>query len=199
VVVVGGTGLYLRVLLRGVLPGPSADPALRARLEGEAAERGRPALHARLAEIDPASAAVIQPTDLVRIIRALELHALTGKPASVLRAEHAFAEARYRHRLVVLDPPREALYPAIDRRARGMFENGLVGEVRELVGRGYRAAAPMRSVGYVQALAVLDGLLPEEEAIEDTARETRRYAKRQQTWFKKEPGAERLAPPYRLG
>ncbi len=195
-IVVGGTGLYLRVLLHGVVPAPPADPALRERLEALAHALGRSALHARLAEVDPQSAAVVQPNDLVRIIRALELWELTGKPASEQRAIHSFAEDRYPYRLFVLTPSREQLYQAIDRRAREMYAAGLVDEVRALVADGFRGAAAMGSVGYAQALEVVDGTLTLEAAIAKTAQQTRRYAKRQLTWFKKEKGARFVAPPY---
>jgi tRNA dimethylallyltransferase len=176
------------------MPGPAADPALRARLEREAETNGRQALHERLRQVDPESAAVIAPEDLVRVIRALELYELTGQSASQHRARHAFSEARYPFDLIVLSPPREQLYAAIDRRAKAMFEQGLVEETRALVARGFRETQPMRSVGYVQALAVLDGTMRLDEAIADTARQSRRYAKRQLTWFRKERGAMFATP-----
>ncbi|MBM4380589.1 MAG: tRNA (adenosine(37)-N6)-dimethylallyltransferase MiaA, partial [Deltaproteobacteria bacterium] len=148
VVVVGGTGLYLRVLLRGVMEAPSANPAFRAALEARAARGGREALHRELAQVDPEAASVIQPTDLVRITRALEIHAATGRPASALRREHGFGEVRHAHRLFVLMPDREALYGAINARTRGLYAAGLVEETRRLAAEGFRDAAPMRSVGY---------------------------------------------------
>ena len=196
VVVVGGTGLYLRVLLHGVVDAPPADAALRARLEHEALEVGRPALHARLASVDPASAARIEPTDLVRIVRALEIRELTGVSASDFRDQHAFTEDRYPYDLWVLSPARDDLYAAIEARTRAMFAAGLVDEVRSLVARGLRNAAPMGAVGYAQALGVVEGSLSLEAAVADTAQKTRRYAKRQLTWFKKERGARFVTPPY---
>lgn len=196
VVVVGGTGLYLRVLLHGVVEAPGADPELRAALEAEAAEKGREALHRRLAEVDPETAARLAPRDLVRIIRALEIYTRTGRPASELHREHAFGPKRYPFHLWVLTPEREALYRAINERTRWMFEQGLVEEVRELLARGYGEAAPMGSVGYVQARGVVEGRLSLEEAVAQAAQETRRYAKRQLTWFRKEQGARFVEPPY---
>lgn len=196
VVVAGGTGLYLRILLHGVTSAPGADAALRARLEAEAQEKGREHLHQRLREVDPETAARVTPSDLVRIIRALEIHALTGRPASEHRRTHGFAEARYPFRMLVLDPPREALYEAINLRTRHMFDAGLLDEVRAQVARGFRDCAPMRSVGYVQALAAVEGRMMVEQAIEEAARDTRHYAKRQLTWFRREPGARFIAPPY---
>jgi tRNA dimethylallyltransferase len=195
-IVVGGTGLYLRVLLHGVMPVPGASPEIRARIKREAAEQGREALHRRLAEVDPESAAKILPRDLVRIERALEIYELTGRPASTARREHGFQERRYRYQMRVLDPPREALFEAIGARTRRMFEGGLLDEVRALVAQGFRDAPPMRSVGYVQALAVVEGRMALEEAIAEAVIQTRHYAKRQWTWFRKEPGAELIRPPY---
>lgn len=195
-VVVGGTGLYLRVLLHGVMPGSSTDPELREALEARAAKEGREALHAELRKVDPVSAEKVKPTDLVRIIRALEIHAQTGRPASELRAEHGFGKDRYAYDLFVLTPEREALYGAINARTHALFERGLIDETRRLVELGFRNAAPMRSVGYAQALEVIDGKLTPERAEELTAQATRNYAKRQYTWFKKEPGARFVAPPY---
>lgn len=197
VIVVGGTGLYLRVLLHGVVPAPPVDPALRARLEAQAEAEGNAALHARLSQVDPGTAARLPPADRLRVVRALELYEQTGRPPSELFAEHRFAEARYPFTLWVLEPPREALYEAINARAAAMFEQGLLAETGELVRRGFREAAPMRSVGYVQALDVLEGRMTREEGLAAMQQATRKYAKRQLTWFRKEPQARFLAPPYR--
>jgi tRNA dimethylallyltransferase len=194
--VVGGTGLYLRVLLHGVVEAPGALPSLRAELEALAAEQGREAVHRRLAEVDPETAAKLPPQDLVRVVRALEIHAQTGVPASEFRRAHAFAPDRYDFRLYVLEPPREELYARINARTEALFAQGLVEEARALMARGYADAAPMRSVGYVQARAVVEGRMTVAEALHDTAQETRRYAKRQLTWFRKEPGAVFVQPPY---
>ena len=192
VVVVGGTGMYLRILLHGVVDAPGSDDALRADLEKlESAE-----LHSRLRVVDPVTADRLPVADRVRMIRALEIHQLTGKAASVHRAEHAFAADRHPHRLWVLAPERESLYPIINERAQRMFDAGLVGEVKALVDRGFRDAAPMSSVGYAQALACLDGSMTRDQAIADTAMKSRHYAKRQVTWFKKESGAGFIRPPY---
>lgn len=194
VVVVGGTGMYIRMLLHGLVDAPRAEPALRARLEAEANAKGRAALHARLAAIDPESAARIHPADLVRIIRALEIHALTGAKASQRRDTHAFGQQRYPHELFVIAIDRDTLYERIDRRTEAMFAGGLVEEVRGLIEAGLRDAPAMHSVGYAQAAAYLEGRLSYAEAIAAAARETRRYAKRQLTWFKKETGAQYVTP-----
>jgi tRNA dimethylallyltransferase len=192
VVVVGGTGLYLRVLLHGVVPAPGGDETIRAALEALDDET----LHARLEAVDHVTAARLPVKDRVRIIRALEIHTLTGEPASVHRERHSFRSARYPFRLWVLDPPREALYAAINARTKAMFDAGLVDEARQLVAQGFRDAAPMGAVGYAQALAVLDGTMTEAQAITDVAQKTRHYAKRQWTWFRKEQGARFVQPPY---
>lgn len=196
VLVVGGAGLYLRVLLHGVIPAPAANPALRRELEAEAAEHGREALHRRLAQVDPVSAASVKPTDLVRIIRALEIYQGTGVPVSEHRQRHQFLENRYRFSLYVLCPPRDQLYRAIDERAKAMFAGGLLDEVGSLVAGGFRSAAPMASVNYVQALAVVEGRMTLQAAIASASQHARRYAKRQLTWFRREAGAMHIAPPY---
>jgi tRNA dimethylallyltransferase len=198
VVVVGGTGLYVRVLLHGVVPTPGRDEALRAELVARAEAEGNEALHAELARVDPPSAARLPAADRVRVIRALEITRLTGRPASAWREAHAFATQRHPATLWVLDPPRAELYEAIEARTRALFDGGLVEEVEALVARGYRDAAPMRAVGYVQALACLEGRLSRESAIAQAAQATRQYAKRQWTWFRKEPGARLLPPPFEV-
>lgn len=196
IVLVGGTGLYLRVLLHGVMQGSSADTVFRAALEERAVKEGRPALHAELSRVDPQSATSIKPTDLVRIIRALEIFHQTGQPASAVRQAHGFSNQRHPYRMIILTPDREQLYANINARTQAMYDGGLLQETRALMDRGYRAAAPMGSVGYAQALQLLDGALSLERAIELTAQATRKYAKRQLTWFKKEQGALFAAPPY---
>lgn len=195
VLVVGGTGLYLRVLLHGLTDAPP-DPEVRRALEEEARRVGPEAMHRRLSEVDPAAAARLPVADTLRVVRALEIHATTGTPPSQLRAAHAFAPARYAARLFFLDPPREELEARIAARTRRMYQRGLVAETERLVALGFRDTAPMRSVGYRQALAVVEGRLGPAEAERETVLETRRYAKRQRTWFRREPGTRFLAPPY---
>jgi tRNA dimethylallyltransferase len=192
VVVAGGTGLYVRVLLHGVIEAAASDPELRAQLEKLEDE----ALHARLREVDPQSADRLPKKDRVRAIRAIEIHAQTGKPASASRGAHAFGEDRYNYKLWVLEPPREQLYEAINARTKAMFDKGIVDEVRSLL--RFRDTGPMGSVGYAQALEVVDGKLTVQRAIELAAQATRHYAKRQLTWFRKEKGAVFIKPPFKI-
>ena len=195
VLVVGGTGLYIRALLHGLTDSPP-NPEVRRALEEEARRLGAEAMHRRLAGVDPDTAARLAPADLVRVVRALEIHATTGSRPSQLRAAHGFDLARYPARFHFLDPPREELEQRLAGRTRRMFERGLVAETRRLVDRGFRDTAPMRSVGYRQALAVVDGEMTVDQAERDTFLESRRYAKRQRTWFRREPGARFVPPPY---
>ncbi|MBS2032367.1 MAG: tRNA (adenosine(37)-N6)-dimethylallyltransferase MiaA [Deltaproteobacteria bacterium] len=194
-IVAGGTGLYLRALLHGVMDAPGRDQAFRDALRIRAAEVGWPALHAELAEKDPEAAAAITPQDRVRIERALELIATTGQRASELRKAHGFLPARYEFLGLRLELPREELYARIDARTQAMFDGGLVEETERLLSQGLDDAPPMASIGYLQARAVLRGELTREQAVADTAQQTRKYAKRQLTWFKKEPGFRAIAAP----
>jgi tRNA dimethylallyltransferase len=195
VLVVGGTGLYIRVLLHGLSTGPP-DPERRARLEEEVRQVGPAAMHARLAQVDPESARRIAVADTLRVVRALEIFEVTGKPASAAHQSHRFEATRHPYTLWFLDPPRDVLAKAIAARTRAMFARGLVEEVEALVGRGYREAPAMGSVGYRQALAVVEGRLSLSEAETDTETQTRAFAKRQRTWFRREPGVRFVAPPY---
>jgi tRNA dimethylallyltransferase len=194
-VVCGGTGLYVRALLHGVADAPGRDPALRARLEAEAARAGRAALHARLATLDPAAAARIGPNDLVRITRALEI-AEGGRTQTEVFAGHAFREDRYRFRLLALDLPRAELHRRIEARAAAMLD-GLLGEARAL--RASRAALPPKlPIGYADAALHLAGAIPREEAVRRLATAHRRYARRQIVWLRREAGVEWLRPPVDL-
>jgi tRNA dimethylallyltransferase len=191
-VVAGGTGLYLRALLHGVVAAPGRDPALRARLEEEAARLGRPALHARLAAVDAPAAARIRENDLVRIVRALEI-AAGGRLPSELLAAHAFQEDRYDAVLLALDPPRAELHARIDARVRAMFAGGLLDEARGLASR---PDLPRLPIGYSEAIACVRGELDVEEAIRRVQVAHRRYARRQVIWLRRERGVEWIRPPY---
>src|SRR5437763_642480 len=136
-IIAGGTGLWIRALLRGLIDAPGASPEFRAALREEFEKLGVPALHERLRQVDPAAAAGIQPNDRVRIERALEVHALSGRPLSELQREHRFAQARYDARIWFLDPPRDVLRERIDARTRRMFADGsLRKETEWLLSRG---------------------------------------------------------------
>ncbi len=196
VIVCGGTGLYVRALLFGLFEGPAADAALRAELEAEAAAHGVEALHARLATIDPAIAPRIERRDLRRIIRALEVHTLTGVPMSVHQAahDHRVVPPRYPARLVGLAPPRDALYAAIDARVDGMMSAGLLAEVDALRAAGF--APPLRSqaaIGYAELHAYRAGTTTLDEAVELIKRNSRRYARRQLAWYRGDQSVTWLA------
>ena len=183
-VVVGGTGLYVRALLRGLDPAPPADPALRAQLE-EAVERTGPgALHARLAALDPAAAARLHPNDRVRIIRAIEKH---GRGVASVGG-WAQAVPPWRVLMFGLRRERKALNQRLEERARSMLAGGMMEEVLRLLTAGHDETAPgMAGIGYRQWAKVAKGRLPEAEALRLTIRDTQRYAKRQMTWFAREP------------
>jgi len=182
--VVGGTGLYLRSLLRGIFEAPPKDEALRRSLEARAAEEGTQALHRELAAVDPAAAARIAPADRVRIVRALEVHRLTGRTISEHHALHRGGERRYRAAVFGVTPPREELARRVAIRARRMFDEGLAEEAAALA-RDPRVRARLEGImGYREALLLAAGKLSREEAIERTRLEQRRYAKRQLTWFR---------------
>jgi tRNA dimethylallyltransferase len=188
VIVCGGTGLYVRALLLGLFEGPPADPELRAELAREAAEAGGPAhLWERLAGIDPEAAARIEPTDLIRITRALEVHALTGVPLSEhqRRHDHRHVAPRYPARLIGLAPERPALYARIDRRVETMMDSGLLDEVRRLREAGYGPGLRSQAaIGYAELHQHLDGGWPLGHAVARIQRNSRRYARRQLSWYR---------------
>lgn len=195
VLVVGGAGLYLRSLLRGLFQGPGHDPRIRDRLKKEAKALGREALHARLAQTDPKAAARLHPNDLVRVMRALEVMELTGRPISEFQAEHNLAENPYDVLFFCLTLPREELYARIEARTREMFEQGLVEEVEGLLARGYLPELKtMKAIGYKQVVRHVKGRLTREEAAREIMTQTRHYAKRQLTWFKSQPDVRPLSP-----
>ena len=190
VIVVGGSGLYLRALLHGLFASPPPDPALRARLKAEAAERGWPALHERLRAVDPAAADRIHPTDPVRIERALEIFEQTGVPLSAHHAGQSRAP-RYQARVFIVDPSGPVLDERIAARTDLLLRAGLVEETRRVIARYgaevARTLKPLHAVGYKEAMAFLDGALDEPAMREAIRVATRRFARRQRTWFKKEP------------
>jgi len=182
--VVGGTGLYLRALLRGLFAGPSRDEALRGRLEAMAERHGERRLHRWLARVDPASAARIEAADRVRVVRALEVFHKTGRPLSGHHEDGAEPLGGFTVRLLGLAPPRETLRAAVEARTDRMLAGGLVEETRGLIARYGAEVRPLQSIGYRQAVAVVRGALGVEQARRDIVKETMRYAKRQMTWFR---------------
>ncbi len=187
-VVAGGTGFYLRALFEGLFTGPSRDDALRARLALR--EQRRPgSLHRMLSRFDRDAARRIHPNDLPKVSRALEICFLARRPVSELYRGGRDALQGYRVLKLGLDPNREMLYQRLDERCRRMFEGGLVEEVRQIIDRGFSPGAkPFEAHGYKQALQFLRGELDLKQAIFYAQRNTRNYAKRQMTWFRKEPG-----------
>ncbi len=193
-VVVGGTGLYVRALTRGLFAGPPAAPALRRCLD-QAEERAGGTLHRWCRRLDPPIAERIHPNDRVRLVRALEVALATGERMSAHQQRHAFGERLGTFLYLVLDPGVEELKRRIRRRSIELFERGLLDEVRSLWERGYGPELPaMRSIGYLEAGRVLCGERTLAEATDDLARSTERFAKRQRTWFRAEPDTVWLRP-----
>ncbi|MBI3596489.1 MAG: tRNA (adenosine(37)-N6)-dimethylallyltransferase MiaA [Nitrospirae bacterium] len=187
-IVVGGTGLYIKLLVHGLWPGPEADWALRERLIAEERHRGAGHLHRRLAEIDPESARAIRPQDRSKIVRAIEVYEKTGRPLSDFHREHRFSERPYETIQIGLRRSRPDLYRRIESRVEDMMAKGLVDEVRGLIEKGYSAERPsMKGLGYRQIVGYLNGEYDQGEAIRRLQRDTQRYAKRQFTWFNRDP------------
>jgi tRNA dimethylallyltransferase len=186
---VGGTPLYLKALLHGLFDGPPADEALRRRLTDQAERDGREALHRRLAEIDPAGAARLHPNDVRRVVRALEVWELTGRPLSAWQTQWAAPADLPPDRCLCLDLPRPELYRRIDARVEAMIAGGWVEEARALRGLGRplsREAA--KALGYREVFDYLDGRATLEETASLIRTRSRQLAKRQLTWFRHLPG-----------
>lgn len=189
--VVGGTGLYIRTLVRGLCPAPPSDPHVRAELMTIGKERGRQHLYAQLAQVDPDTAARLHPNDEAKVMRALEVHRLSGQPISAMHRWHAFQETPFSALLIGLHRPRELLYRRIEERIDSQLAHGLVEETRSLLERGFgRHSGAMKGLGYRQVAAYLAGENGYEEMVRRFKRDTRRFAKRQMTWFRKEPGIQ---------
>ncbi len=193
VLLVGGAGLYFRAIVDGLFEGPGADPSLRKRLEEEAAQFGVDTLHKRLQTCDPESAERIHPNNLVRVIRALEVYELTGTPMSELQQQWHPEKQRYPFIAFGLTMPRALLYRRIEQRVDVMLANGLIAEVESLLAAGYaRDSVALQSFGYRELIAYLDGNFTYLEAISQLKQNTRRFAKRQLTWFRKDTRIEWL-------
>lgn len=185
-IVCGGTFLWVRALVLGLAPAPPADAAIRARHAALVEAEGRAALHAKLAEVDPESAARLSPNDYVRVSRALEIFELSGRPQSVWFAEHGFREKRHAARMVGLEREREEIDRRIEARTRKWLAEGWVDEVRGLIEKGYGGARAMGSVGYKQVKEFLEGKLAEGELETAIVRATRVFVRRQRTWLREE-------------
>jgi tRNA dimethylallyltransferase len=186
--VVGGSGLYLRVLRHGIFEGPRASAEIREKYAKIADEKGVAYLHERLREIDPEAAARIGVNDLFRITRALEVFELTGETITTHHRRHRFAQAEYESLTIGVEVERKALYEAIDARFDEMITAGLVDEVRSLIEAGMVAEqSHLSTIGHRQIAAYLRGEMTLAEAIAIAKRDSRRLAKRQLTWFRAEP------------
>ena len=188
----GGTGLYIRAFMDGLIQTDNVDPGLRKRLEDEQArdaEEGDPTkMHRRLSEFDSEAAAKIHPNDVRRTVRALEILEHSGEKPSQIRQDHGFQDRPFRVLHLAIDPGRDALNERIERRAEAMIEAGLLREVRDLRERGYAAdLRPMQAIGYRHIQPVVDGADTLANALESMKTDTRRFARRQRTWIRPLP------------
>ncbi len=186
-IVTGGTGLYLRALIDGLFVGPERSEPLRDRLRSMTAKRGPGALHRVLRRFDPGSAALIHPNDEPKLIRAIEVSMTAGQPMSVAWQQGRDRLEGFRILRIGLEPERKALYARINQRAEEMFREGLVAETEKLMATYGEASRPLDSLGYKQAKAVLNGTLTLKDAVISAQQGHRNYAKRQLTWFRREP------------
>ncbi len=193
--VVGGTGLYIKVLLGGLIKCPPVDPGLREDLNRECDEKGAPFLHERLKSLDPEAASKIHPNDRTRVVRALEIISLTDQSFSSLAMQHDFGDRPFRALKICPQLDRDLLYKRIDERSANMVRSGLLEETRQLLDRGFSRELPaMNSIGYRHAIRFLNNEATLEETIFELQRDTRRYAKRQLTWFRSDPEMVWISP-----
>jgi len=186
-VVVGGTGLYLRALIEGLFPGPARSEELREKLRSRAREKSPGHLHKILRRLDPTAAERIHANDLPKVIRAIEVSLAVRKPISDQWAEGRNALEGFRVFRVGLDPDRNLLYERINQRVLRMFSEGLVEEARRLLQKYGDSARPLSSIGYKQVVQLLKGEINHEETVRAVQQAHRNYAKRQMTWFRREP------------
>lgn len=191
--VVGGTGLYVRTLLKGLCDAPPTDPIVRAALKQEAEDQGHDRLYARLVEVDPVAASRLHPRDESKVLRALEVYQLSGRRMSEFQQEHGFAERPFSTLMIGLNRDRDALYRRIEERIDWQLAHGLIEETKQLLDQGYqRDSAAMKGLGYRQVAEHLAGVYDSAEMVRRFKRDTRRFSKRQMTWFRKEPGIQWL-------
>ena len=187
--VVGGTGLYIKALTQGLFPAREQDGAARKKLKKEAETLGIGAMYQRLQKVDPVAATRIHPNDSYRIIRALEVHQVTGQSISYHHGVHGFRDVPHKTFKIGLTQDRNILYDHINRRVDQMLTSGLLEEVKWLLNQGYPSTLKsMRSIGYRHMADYLEGRTPWDETVRLFKRDTRRYAKRQLTWFGADPG-----------
>jgi tRNA dimethylallyltransferase len=189
-IVVGGTGLYLRALLEGLFAGPQRSEELRERLRERASRRGSPYVHKILSRLDRATSEKIHPHDTPKLIRAIEVCLASRQKVSDLWQQGRDPLRGFRILRLGLDPDRAALYVRINQRAEQMFDEGLVEETKRLLDTYGASARPLSSLGYKQAAQVLGGAMTPDEAIAAAQQAHRNYAKRQMTWFRREPEVE---------
>jgi tRNA dimethylallyltransferase len=187
-IVAGGTGLYLRALIDGLFPAPPQPPGLRERLRERAIDRGPAYLHRLLNRLDPAAAATIHSNDVPKVVRAVEVSLAAKQPLTEQWEKGRDAITGYSVLRLGLNPPRPRLYERINHRAAAMFDRGLVEETERLVARYGENCRPLTSLGYAEAVAVLRGELTRDQAVAQAQQGHRNYAKRQLTWFRREPG-----------
>ena len=191
--VVGGTGLYVRTLLKGLCDAPQADPIMREALRQEAEDQGYDRLYARLVDVDPVIAARLHPRDESKVIRALEVYQLSGRRMSEFQQEHGFAERPFAALMIGLNRDRDMLYRRIEGRIDWQLAHGLIEETKQLLAQGYqRDSAAMKGLGYRQVAEHLAGEYDAAEMVRRFKRDTRHFSKRQMTWFRKEPGIQWL-------
>ncbi len=195
VLVVAGTGLYLRALTRGLFPFTGRDPVLRERLQERARKEGPESLYQTLCRVDPEASQRIHPNDLFRITRALEVFFLSGTPISEHHRRHGLGQERYRTLYLGLERDREDLFQRIEKRVEQMAREGLLGEVRSLLDRGYSPQLPpMKALGYRHMIAHIKGEVSLQEAFKIMKQDTRRFARRQLAWFKAMEGIQWFSP-----
>ncbi len=192
---VGGTGLYFRAFTEGIFQGPSASQPLRRRLRQSSLRKGAGHLHRLLRRFDPESADRIAPNDELRLIRAIEVRLLSGQPISRLKSRRQPLQG-FSILKIGIEMPRQTLYDRIDRRVGAMFSSGLVDEVERLLQAGFSSRSKgFEALGYRHAVAFLEGEIDLDQAMELTRRDSRRYAKRQLTWFRREKGMNWIDSP----
>jgi len=185
-IVLGGTSLYVRTLIDGMIGAPEAPPDIKKKIQQDIAEKGLGYCYQQLKALDPESALELHVNDISRIVRALEVYLTTGKSIKTLQREHRFQDHRYQAFYIGLGWPREVLYQRINERVKIMVQQGLIEETKGLLNKGYDKKLPaLNSIGYRQAVLYLEGLMTKDEMIADIQQKTRRYAKKQMTWYRK--------------